>query len=287
MKKSILISLSLAVCLALSVMTWAGPFEHFYDYENQDGSYSYFFTNGIFVTMDKEWYQNTFVKIEERGATFFHKDSYDAYAAQGLEGAGRLFTIGGSVNTSFQELPSFEYIGFDEENAMNYYAELPTDYQGYPGDEKIRQEYDALWAGVKDVIAGIQIGSSDARQPESSESGELSGESDMHPEPAPDSYLVGGWEVTEDAAVTEEAREVFDQAVKAIEDVTYEPAALLATQVVAGLNYCFLGREISYEEVGMPGYCLIYIWKAPGRDAQLLETQPIRFGLSEQGGEAR
>ena len=40
---------------------------------------------------------------------------------------------------------------------MNYYAELPTDYQAYMGDASIQAEYDALWSQVKDVIAGIRM----------------------------------------------------------------------------------------------------------------------------------
>ena len=98
------------------------------------------------------------VKTSDRGATFYQKASYDAYEKEGMEG-GRLFTIGASVNSSFSELPSFEYIGFDEDSCMNYYAELPTDYQAYMGDASIQAEYDALWSQVKDVIAGIRIGS--------------------------------------------------------------------------------------------------------------------------------
>ena len=159
MKKIVL--LSIVLCMAVSTAVWAGPFEQYYDYRNDDGSYSYYFTDGspdqgIFVTMDLNWYQNTRVKIEAGGATFYHKDSYNAFAEEGLKG-GRLFTIGACVNSDFQNLPSFEYIGFDENSCMNYYAELPTDYQAYTDDEDIRAEYDSLWSGVRDVIAGIRI----------------------------------------------------------------------------------------------------------------------------------
>ena len=152
-----MVLMSLALSLAGASAVWAGMFDDYTDYQNPDGTYSYYFDQGVLVTMDEDWYQSTFVKTDDRGATFFQKASYDAYAEEGMEG-GRLFTIGASVNTSFKELPSFEYIGFDEENAMNYFAVLPTDYQAYMEDEDTRAEYDELWAGVRDVIAGIQIG---------------------------------------------------------------------------------------------------------------------------------
>ena len=134
-----------------------GSFADFYDYQNPDGTYSYYFTRGVFVTMNKDWYQKTMVIPSENGATFYHKASYYAWQEKGFEGGGKLFTISATVNTDFQNLPSFEYIGFDEEEAMNYFAILPTDYQAYADDESIRTEYDSLWAGVKDVISGIEL----------------------------------------------------------------------------------------------------------------------------------
>ena len=89
----------------------------------------------------------------------------------------------------------------------------------------------------------------------------------------------GGWEQTADGTVTDELKSLFDQAVQEVLDVYYEPVALLATQVVAGTNYCFLAREISYEDMGDPHYMLVYIWQRPGEDPRLLEMQDLEFGL--------
>ena len=55
MKKIVL--LSIVLCMAVSTAVWAGPFEQYYDYRNDEGTYSYYFTDGspdqgIFVTMD-------------------------------------------------------------------------------------------------------------------------------------------------------------------------------------------------------------------------------------------
>ena len=268
MKKMVIAMLAMGMSLTAAVTASAGAFEHYYDYENPDGSYSYYFEQGqgVFVTIDKNWYQNTFVKTDDSGATFYHRDSYEAWAAEGIEGAGRLFRLGACVDDSFQDLPSFEYIGFDEEEAMNYYAQLPTDYQGYEKDETIRTEYSALQAQVRDVIAGITIGSKP--------------EFDTEPETA--GRMSGGWEITEDATLTDELMEIFRQAVQDSGDVKYEPVALLAEQVVAGMNYCFLCRETSDDAISNPSWCLLYVWKAPGKDAVILEAQPIGFGLSEQ-----
>ena len=131
----------MAVLLVLSFasVVSAGVFDDFYDYQNEDGTYSYYFTQGVSVTMDEDWYQKTMVIPGDGGAAFYHKASYDAWQQKGMTG-GKLFTLSASVNTDFQNLPSFEYIGFDEEECMNYFAVLPTDYQAYAEDEAIRAE---------------------------------------------------------------------------------------------------------------------------------------------------
>ena len=152
MKKIRAAIIILAIFMAAGVNTWAGTFDNYWDFEEPNEVYSYGFPR-IKVSMDKTWYQKTRVVLGENGSTasFYHKDSYNAYAEEGVTG-GLLFTIGASVNTDFKDLPSFVYLGFDEEEAMNYYAVLPTDYQAYMGDEEIRAEYDELWSGVEDVL---------------------------------------------------------------------------------------------------------------------------------------
>ena len=109
--------------------------------------------------MDENWYRKTKAVVADGGASvsFYHKGSNEAYAAEGMEGAGLLLTIGASVNSDFQELPDFTYLGFDEEEMMNYYAACPTDYQAYMGDEAIRAEYDELNSKVSGVINSAQL----------------------------------------------------------------------------------------------------------------------------------
>ncbi len=158
MRKGTLALLTLALMLTAWTTVWAGGFDDYNDFKNTDGTYSYYFLNeDVFVTMNQQWYQNTMVVVEDAGATFYHTDSYKAYEKEGLDG-GRLFTLGASVNTSFQELPSYVYLGFDEDTAMHYYAQMPTDYQAYMDDDTIRAAYDVLWAGVEDVIGSFRPG---------------------------------------------------------------------------------------------------------------------------------
>ncbi len=50
--------------------------------------------------------------------------------------------------------------------------------------------------------------------------------------------MVGGWTAFS-FAITEEAKNVFEEALKGLVGVNYTPFAF-ATQVVEGINYCFL-----------------------------------------------
>ncbi len=90
--------------------------------------------------------------------------------------------------------------------------------------------------------------------------------------------IIGGWTITEDSTLTEETKEIFDRAVAAVDDVYFEPEVLLATQLVAGTNYCFLAREFSYEDEGDPGYVFVYIYVDLEGNEQVLDIQDIKFG---------
>lgn len=271
MKKMIVALLAFAVILGASACVMAGTFDGYSDFEQADGTYAYAFLR-VKVTMDKDWYRKTRVVLGEGGqtASFYHKGSYNAYADEGLTG-GLLFTIGASVNTDFQELPRYNYIGFDEDEAMNYYVARPTDYQAYMADETIRKEYDELWDSVGEVIANIEILGSD--QPDQTD--------------ASAGKMMGGWEVTEDASVTKEAQAVFDQAMPDHDRVVYDAVALLATQVVAGKNFCILRRTSVIDSDEAPTYQLVYLWRDLQGKVQVLDIQEIEFGLSKNNSDQK
>ena len=90
--------------------------------------------------------------------------------------------------------------------------------------------------------------------------------------------LAGGWLATEDITIPEEAQEAFDKALEGFTGVAYEPVGLLATQVVAGINYCFLCRGTIVYPGAEPGYYYVYIYAALDGSAEILDIQEIRFG---------
>ena len=72
--------------------------------------------------------------------------------------------------------------------------------------------------------------------------------------------VVGGWTVNHeftDAALTDEEKEIFEKAMEGIVGAEYVPVAVIAKQLVAGMNYMYLcGETIVYKE---PSYKLACI----------------------------
>lgn len=146
---------------AFSISASADGLEEFNDFFNAEGTYSYYFDQGLTVVMPEEWYRSTIVRAYKDRAIFCHKDSYNKWAEKGIENGGRLFSLSYSVNSDFKDLDEMTYIGFDEETALNYYVTKPTDYQAYGSDPEIRAEYDRLFRTADEVIANIKILSAD------------------------------------------------------------------------------------------------------------------------------
>lgn len=86
-----------------------------------------------------------------------------------------------------------------------------------------------------------------------------------------DEMLAGGWNVTDDLTLTEEARAAFEKANGGYEGT---PVALLGTQVVAGINYAVLVRDSS-------GYEIYYVYQNLEGEAILVDVAPVKLGMYE------
>ena len=95
--------------------------------------------------------------------------------------------------------------------------------------------------------------------------------------------ITGGWQTTENPAVTDEVREAFDKAMAGYSEAEYEAIDLLATQIVSGVNYCFLCRDVTDET---SGYAFVYVYENLGGDAEVLDVQPIAIGVQDVEEEA-
>ena len=88
--------------------------------------------------------------------------------------------------------------------------------------------------------------------------------------------LVGGWQIPEDMAVTEEAKSAFESV--ASELGQYQAIKLLATQVVAGTNYCILAQSTAMGQMGPDNYRIAYVNVDPSGKASLLRNDEILLG---------
>ena len=90
---------------------------------------------------------------------------------------------------------------------------------------------------------------------------------------------LGGWTVySEDpTAIPEDVKEAFDKALDGLVGCTYDPIALLATQVVSGTNYCLLCRCTVVTPDAPESFVLMYIYKNLEGECSILSIQDVAF----------
>lgn len=93
----------------------------------------------------------------------------------------------------------------------------------------------------------------------------------------------GGWSAYADDPTTipQEALDAFNKAIDGLVGCTYEPIALLGTQVVSGMNYCLLCRLTVVYSDAEPSYALVYVYQSLDGSCQLLRVEDIVFSIQE------
>ena len=103
--------------------------------------------------------------------------------------------------------------------------------------------------------------------------------------------LVGGWEIapaqsailTEEAQpepmMTDEAAAAFLKAMETLDGAEYTPVALLATQIVAGTNYCILCQGKYVVPDAKPFWALVYIYADLEGNAQILNIYELYIDM--------
>ena len=95
-----------------------------------------------------------------------------------------------------------------------------------------------------------------------------------------DTPVTGGWSQVDGAVLSDKARSAFDKAMEELVGVDYDPLALLATQVVAGTNYCLLCEATVVYPDAKPYYALVYVYE----DLQGSKIVRLNIGnISESG----
>ena len=72
--------------------------------------------------------------------------------------------------------------------------------------------------------------------------------------------MAGGWNLPEDNTVTSDVQAVFEKATSELVGCSYEPVAVLGTQVVAGINYVILAKITPVYPGAEAHYALVYIY---------------------------
>ena len=97
------------------------------------------------------------------------------------------------------------------------------------------------------------------------------------PEDVPESeVLLGGWEMAEHdtGELPEDAQKAFDAAKDKLSDGEYTPVSLLATQVVAGKNYCIL-CQVKPKDATEKKWTLVYIYADLQGNAEIMNTYDL------------
>ena len=79
---------------------------------------------------------------------------------------------------------------------------------------------------------------------------------------ASEGMMTGGWEIVpaEGAVLPDEAVAALEKAVEKLDGASYVPVTLLATQIVAGTNYCILCQVTPVVPDAKPAWALVYIY---------------------------
>lgn len=87
--------------------------------------------------------------------------------------------------------------------------------------------------------------------------------------------LDGGWSEASDYKMTESAEKAFNKSVETLTGAEYSPIALLASQVVAGMNYRILCQAKATVPNAQPYYVIITVYADLDGNAEITDTVEI------------
>ena len=89
--------------------------------------------------------------------------------------------------------------------------------------------------------------------------------------------MVGGWNIVPHEAeeLPKNAQAAFDKATEDLDGAEYTPVALMATQVVAGMNYCILCQITPVVPDAEPTWALVYIYADLQGNAEIMNVYEL------------
>ena len=103
----------------------------------------------------------------------------------------------------------------------------------------------------------------------------------------PVGMTLGGWSLTEDGAMSDEAQSAFDKAMDGLVGVNYAPLALLGTQLVSGTNYSFLCEAAVVRPDAKPYYAVVTVYENLEGAAEVRNIVALDLGDIAESGEIR
>ena len=99
-----------------------------------------------------------------------------------------------------------------------------------------------------------------------------------------DSEIVGGWTVVseEKGSIPDDAQAAFTKAIEGYTGVSYTPVALLATQVVSGMNYRLLCAGTPVVPDGVTALYVVDVYEDTSGNAEITDAQKVL--LTEYAG---
>lgn len=101
--------------------------------------------------------------------------------------------------------------------------------------------------------------------------------------------LVGGWTVNAEnvAEIPQDVQDALSKAAEELIGCAYEPVALLASQVVAGTNYCLLCRLTPVAPDAESSFALVYLYVDLENNASITRTVNIEFDATAEISEVQ
>ena len=121
------------------------------------------------------------------------------------------------------------------------------------------------------VLAAGMCGCLQERPPEPAETPEP--EETQEPE-----AVAGGWEVFDQIVtpvLTDEEKAIFESAMEGLTGVGYEPACVLATQVVAGMNYVYLAKGTTVTAAPKTGWYIVTVYNDQENKSSILSIKEL------------
>lgn len=97
-------------------------------------------------------------------------------------------------------------------------------------------------------------------------------------ETSSESIIAGGWTVNDEIvtpSLTKDSKDAFDKAYAEYTDYDLEPAALLATQVVAGINYLYLCKGQETSQASAPSWYFVVIYQDLSGNAKITSVEEL------------